>query len=150
MREIKSNFLSHRLLSKLHIVALGHCLSERGKNRTTLFLIEFTTGSLCWQNLIGGGQQKNLTLKFDLLSPVDNIPGHGQHASHPGAAHHPAAHKQGGDVDGLEAEDRTNIEVDWLDDILRAEKEKHRKFCVQFSSDGFVLTKSMPQTPCEC
>jgi len=35
----------------------------------------------------------------DFFSPVNHVPGHGQHASHPAAAHHPATHKEGGDVD---------------------------------------------------
>lgn len=62
------------------------------------------------------------------LSPVNHIPGHSQHASHPGAAHHPATHKQGGDIDRLEAKNRSNIEVDRLHKILKAEKEKHQGF----------------------
>lgn len=41
--------------------------------------------------------------QVDLVSPVDHIPGHSQHASHPGAAHHPATNKQGSDIDRLKA-----------------------------------------------
>lgn len=59
----------------------------------------------------------------ELLSPVDHIPGHSQHASHPGAAHHPTTYKQGSDIDRLEAKHRSNIEVDWLDEILEAQTE---------------------------
>ena len=59
----------------------------------------------------------------ELLSPVDHVPGHSQHAGHPGAAHHPATHKQGGDVDGLEPENSADIEVDRLHKILKAETE---------------------------
>lgn len=60
----------------------------------------------------------------EFLSPVDHIPGHSQHASHPGAAHHPATHKQGSDIDRLEAENCSNIEVDRLHEVLKAETER--------------------------
>lgn len=58
----------------------------------------------------------------NLLSPVDNVPGHRQHAGHPRATHHPTAHKQGCGVDGLEAENRSNVEVNRLHDILQAQR----------------------------
>lgn len=52
------------------------------------------------------------------ILPVDYKPGHGQYAGHPGAAHHPAAHKQGRDIDSLQAKDRSNVEVNWFHNIL--------------------------------
>lgn len=64
---------------------------------------------------------KNRVAEF--LSPVYHIPGHRQHAGHPGAAHHPATHKQSGDVDSLQAENSADVEVDWLHDILKVETQ---------------------------
>lgn len=68
-------------------------------------------------------RKKHDEAQAQFLSPVNHIPGHRQHASHPGAAHHPATHKQSSDVDSLQAEDGSDVEVDWLHNILKEETE---------------------------
>ena len=69
-----------------------------------------------------GGTHRSVA---DIISPVDHVPGHRQHAGHPRAAHHPAAHEQRGDVNRLEAEHSADIEVDRLHDVLEA--QGHRR-----------------------
>lgn len=71
-----------------------------------------------------------------LVSPVDHIPGHGQHASHPGAAHHPATHKQRSHIDGLKAKDHSNVKVDWLHEILEKRQKCHVAFELAFKAES--------------
>ena len=53
-------------------------------------------------------------------SLVDDEPGHGQHARHPGATHHPAGDEQGGDVERLKTEHRPDVEADGVHEVLRS------------------------------
>lgn len=52
------------------------------------------------------------------ILPVNHKPGHGQDPRHPGATHHPAAYKQGCDIDRLQPKDRSHVEVNWFHHIL--------------------------------
>lgn len=94
------------------VVYFGSILSER----ETLQLSEKQT-----LRTIGGTRGGKLSESVSVL-PVDHKPGHRQHPGHPGAAHHPAAHKQGCDVDRLQPHDRSHVEVNWLHDILERER----------------------------
>lgn len=83
-----------------------------------------------------------------VVSPVDHKPRHSQHASHPGAAHHPATHKQSGDVDGLETENCSNVEINRLHDILREHNQAKTPFlkssilqCICQRFNDWVLKK---------
>lgn len=82
-------------------------------------LSEGKTFQLLKQRLttISGARGVKLSKGVSVL-PVDHKPGYCQYPSHPGAAHHPAAYKQGCDVDRLQPKDRSHVEVNWLHHIL--------------------------------
>lgn len=73
------------------------------------------------------GKETSCLRKRLFTLPVDHIPGHSQHASHPGATHHPAAHKEGSDVDRLQAQNCSNVEVNRFHKILFYQGKQWKK-----------------------
>ena len=72
----------------------------------------------CWKGepetdvcLFGSWSQRSL---------VDDKPGYGQHARHPGATHHPAGDEQGRDIERLETEHSPDVEADGVHEVLQS------------------------------